>query len=341
MTGDRPRCSSRSARSKMVAPSLLWYYPALFAMFMLVFCTTTRAQRTSSSTTAVRKAHDFSTLVARGNIALKANEFAGANGQYREALDLREPWDSYTYIRASLAAYLSGDSVRAWPLLHRAIATGATLTELLDITSEYSEQAMSRFNGAYKSMAPSARREFACSVDLEVYTTIRDMVTADQCIRNMPRRTVRDTLYLQYMGKQDSIRFMELVSLVEDVGWPTFQKIGNLNSLLPLLLMHNIGVPYATDIQWALLRNAIQKEVANGNEDGYVLAMLEDISLRRSEQPQRYGTESDGWDSVPMYYTIDSCGTIDDRRRALGMIPLSLDAHKRGFQLPDCYSRSK
>jgi hypothetical protein len=300
-----------------------------------------RAQSPQDLNDGVRKAFEFSVLEAKASIALKDRSFNLAHDYYGQALKVCSAWDSYTLISASLAAYKTGEPGEAWSVLSRAIATGATWGDIEEKVFEVDSLAIGHFATAYKAIAPAAITEFAHSVDFESYTVIRDIFTADQCIRNVPYKAVRDTAFLKYMGIQDSVRFIQLVELVEIKGWPTFERIGNLNSLLPLLLMHNIGVPYATDTHWMIIRNAIHQEVVNGNEDGYVLALLEDIILRRSEQPQRYGTESDGWDSTPTYYAIDSCATVDERRREIGMIPLALDAQKRGLQLPACYAKAK
>ena len=300
-----------------------------------------RAQSPQDLSDGVRKAFEFSVLEAKATIALKDRSFNLAHDYYGQALKVGNAWDSYTLISASLAAYKTGEPGEAWSVLSRAIASGATWGDIEEKVFEVDSLAIGHFTTAYKAIAPAAITEFAHSADFESYTVIRDIFTADQCIRNVPHKAVRDTAFLKYMGMQDSVRFIQLIALVEIKGWPTFERIGNMNSLLPLLLLHNIGVPYATDAHWAILRAAISKEVVNGKEDGFVLALLEDNLLRRSEQPQRFGTSSDGWDSTPTYYAIDSCGTIDERRRKIGMIPLALDAQKRGLLLPSCYGKTK
>lgn len=309
--------------------------------FLYFSCTLAFPQRGASSVDPIAQAHDFSVILANAKIALVEKQYDGANGLFHEALKLREPWDSYTFLRASAAGYLVGDSTWGLTMLHKAIATGATWADIEEIGLDVDRSTIVSFTRAYRSTAPSAIREFARTVDFESYSLIRDMITEDQCIRNVPHRAVHDSVFLSYMGSQDSTRFVHLVEMVERKGWPTFERIGNMNSLLPLLLMHNIGVAYATDAHWAILRSAIRKEVAEGMEAGQMLALLEDTFLRRAGQPQRYGTESDGWETIPTYYVIDACGTIDDRRREIGMIPLALDAQKRGLQLPACYGKAK
>jgi hypothetical protein len=295
------------------------------------------AQSTASKGIAIERSFGFSTLLANAKLALSAQQYAGANGMFKEAFRIRAPWDSYSYIRASVAAYMASDTAQAWDMLYSAVATGATWTDIEEGLMTIPVGDKAKFVDEYKRIRKRASAEFSCSIDLEQYCLVKDLLTADQVLRNIPQSTILETKYLAYMGSQDSLGFVSLVRLVENNGWPTFSKIGNLNSLLPLLLMHNIGLTHASEQDWEVIRNAVRKSVLMGEEDGYVLALIEDLFLQRKDEPQLYGTQSTGWESTPTYYAIKDCNFVDVRRRELGLVPLELDAKRRELLLPACY----
>lgn len=306
---------------------------------VLCICAPAIPQSTARNLIEIDRSYGFAVLLANAKLALGADQYASANGMFKEAFRVRAPWDSYTYIRASVAGYMAADTAQAWSMLYRGAASGATWSDFEEGIMTLPPDAKAEFSKAYERIRSRATAEFACSVDLEQYSLVKDLLTSDQALRNVPQSAVIETQYLAFMGKQDSIGFVSLVRLIERRGWPTFSTIGNLNSLLPLLLMHNIGLPHASEKDWAVIRAAVRKAVDLGEEDGYVLAMIEDLFLQRKDQPQLYGTQSTGWESTPTYYAIKDCHSVDVRRRELGLVPLELDAKRRELRLPACYAK--
>lgn len=297
------------------------------------------AQQESHPVIPIDIAFERARVTALANIAFSNDEYAEADSLFRVAIDIAAPLRSYPYIRSCVAAFLNKDTVRAKEMMAMAISTGATPSDVKEILADIPAKAASGVADLLTECQERCSAIFGCRVDLIEYMFIQQLLFSDQVIREVPMSAVDERVFLKYMGSVDSTNFRSLVAHVEINGWPTFSTIGNLSSMLPLLLMHNIGLPHASEEDWVIIRGAIQRSVDEGAEDGFVIAMVNDLFAQRQGLPQIYGTQSDGWDSTPTFYEIKDCQHVDQRRRLLGLIPLDLDARRRGLELPACYGK--
>src|SRR5262245_25282419 len=110
-----------------------------------------------------------------------------------------------------------------------------------------------------------------------------------------------------------------LSALLDQHGWPGAAVVGEDGSAAAwLVLQHAIGDPPVMCRGLELLAR-----LEPGTVDPVQLAMLEDRIRAFEGRPQRYGTQYD-WDDRGQLspLPIEDPGSVDDRRRAIGLGPL-------------------
>ena len=114
----------------------------------------------------------------------------------------------------------------------------------------------------------------------------------------------------------------ELEAIIGEFGWPGSSLVGPEGAAAAwLILQHAIGQPALQRKCLPLLREA----AAQGEVEPRHVAMLEDRICFFERRPQRYGTQFD-WneDGQMAPWVIDDPDGVDERRRSVGLEPLSL-----------------
>lgn len=112
-----------------------------------------------------------------------------------------------------------------------------------------------------------------------------------------------------------------LSALLGTDGWPGTSRVGDDGAEAAwLIAQHAIGEP---ELQRRCL-HLLEDAAARGEVPAWQAAMLDDRIRMFEGRPQRYGTQlvPDEF-GVPQPYTIEDPEHVEDRRRAVGLEPLS------------------
>ena len=132
------------------------------------------------------------------------------------------------------------------------------------------------------------------------------------------------SLYDGYHPRMESVHrrnAARLATLLDERGWPVASSVGQDGAEAAwLIAQHAIGEP---EFQRRCLR-LLQNAAASGEVPAWQPATLEDRIRRFEGRPQLYGTqiEPDG-SGQPQPYVIEDPEHVDERRRAVGLKPLS------------------
>ncbi|WP_419319780.1 DUF6624 domain-containing protein [Caulobacter sp. ErkDOM-E] len=118
----------------------------------------------------------------------------------------------------------------------------------------------------------------------------------------------------------------ELEKIIEAVGWPTRQLVGDEGAEAAwLIAQHAIGLPRFQRKCLELLQSA----VASGDAPAWQMAMMLDRILTYEGRPQVYGTSFD-WDDDGQLSPgpIEDPGGVDQRRAEIDLEPLETAVSK-------------
>lgn len=163
-------------------------------------------------------------------------------------------------------------------------------------------------------------------ISAERAKAVRDlegMAGPDQLYRG---RTMGAEVTLQEWQRQeaiDSVNMTRLAEIINAYGWPGLRFAGAASQTAFLVLQH---ADHASQKKYLpLLRDAVKRNDARGSD----LALLEDRVRVHEGKPQLYGSQLSG--SPPRFAPIEDEANVDERRRQLGMEPLSEYAKRFGL----------
>lgn len=126
------------------------------------------------------------------------------------------------------------------------------------------------------------------------------------------------------LHQQHAVR---LTAIIDVHGWPGSSRVGDEGARAAwLILQHAIGNP-------SLMRRGLgllQAGATDGDVTLLELAMLEDRVRTLEGRGQRYGTQFD-WDRDGQMspLPLEDVPGVDERRRAIGLVPLAEDLRRR------------
>lgn len=125
--------------------------------------------------------------------------------------------------------------------------------------------------------------------------------------------------YAPEIGKQiyqlDQDHVQALKEIIETVGWPGYQLVGEQAShAMWLLVQHTPDQPFQR-LCLSMLQEAVQK----GDASSIDLAYLTDRVFVNEGKKQRYGTQWKGLPSEQNLYPVEDPAHLDERRRAVGL----------------------
>ncbi len=127
---------------------------------------------------------------------------------------------------------------------------------------------------------------------------------------------------------QDSINEIEVTKIIDQYGWIGANRVGDLaNQALWLVIQHA-----PIEIQEKYLP-VLKQSVVKGESEGWYLAFLEDrIYMRRGEE-QIYGSQTKFNNLTGKFhiYPIKDVGSVNERRRKIGLEPIEEYAMKNGY----------
>ena len=123
---------------------------------------------------------------------------------------------------------------------------------------------------------------------------------------------------MEAVHRRNATRLMEIM---DSIGWPVPPLVGQDGAEAAwLIAQHAIGDPAFQ--RRSLL--ALQQAAVSGEVPAWQPAMLEDRIRMFEGRPQRYGTQLEPDDEGTLRpYVIEDPDGVDERRRAVGLEPLS------------------
>lgn len=114
---------------------------------------------------------------------------------------------------------------------------------------------------------------------------------------------------------------LRLAEILDEHGWPGASRVGDDGAEAAwLIVQHAIGEPALQ----RRCRGLLEAAVADGEAPAWQAAMLEDRIRMFEGRPQRYGTQLlPDEQGMPRPYTIEDPENVEERRRAVGLEPLS------------------
>ncbi len=160
-------------------------------------------------------------------------------------------------------------------------------------------------------------------MDLNTYANnIIDLKNADLAMREHLICTgALGNAYHPEMERLHKQNAAVLNKIINEIGYPTIDKVGEEAAEAAwLVIQHAIGQPVFMRKCKSLLQAAVEKKKANPLH----LAYLTDRIAVFEEKPQLYGTQFD-WDinGELSANTVDDLEKVDERRKAIGLNPLS------------------
>jgi len=137
------------------------------------------------------------------------------------------------------------------------------------------------------------------------------------------------TLFHGYHPRMETVHrdnARRLAAIIEDVGWPSERLVGPTAAEAAWrIAQHAIGEPGFQRRVLALLRAAS----ARGDVPAWQPAMLEDRIRMFEGRPQLYGTQMVADDAGWLRpYAIEDAAGVEDRRRQVGLEPLSAEPRR-------------
>lgn len=122
------------------------------------------------------------------------------------------------------------------------------------------------------------------------------------------------------MKKQDSINLIKVVNILNSVGWPAPEVVGQKGSNTPFWIIQHAGID--TQVKYLPL---VRRAVSDGKVSGENLALLEDRVLLGTGKRQLYGTQIGGNIVTNEFYVmpLNDPDNVDKRRASIGLEPLS------------------
>ena len=166
----------------------------------------------------------------------------------------------------------------------------------------------------------SERRRTGSTIDA-IGAELIAMAEEDQRVR--AELLADGTLFHGYNPRMAEVHHrnaMRLAEIMDAIGWPGRSAVSmEAADAAWLVLQHSIGDPPVMRRGLELIRAA-----PPGDVDPIQVAMLEDRVRTYSGLPQRYGTQFD-WDEHGEMQPrpIEDPGQVDERRRSVGLGPLS------------------
>ena len=123
---------------------------------------------------------------------------------------------------------------------------------------------------------------------------------------------------LEEVQRTDNIHNEQLQDIINQIGWPTPQKVGVKAASAAFLLAEK--APLALKKQ---LLPTFKEQFKQGNLTGQQLAVFTDKLLIKEGKKQQYGTQLAIVNKEVIFNNIEDEKHVDQRRAAMGMISLS------------------
>ena len=142
----------------------------------------------------------------------------------------------------------------------------------------------------------------------------------DQTVRvGYTAQVLSDTAYLRASLVIDSVLTRRLRRIVAEHGWPGVSVVGREAAQAAFLIVQHSPSDAFQRESLPLLEAA----VAAGEASGADVAMLTDRIRVHDGKPQLYGTQFRIVDEVLVAYPIEDIMKLDDRRAAVGLMPMN------------------
>jgi hypothetical protein len=145
------------------------------------------------------------------------------------------------------------------------------------------------------------------------------MAGRDQALRQQLLSGAQvDSAAVAAVSTLDTANQDTLERIIETHGWPRKKLVGNRGVGAAFLILQHAD----HDLQDRLLPQ-VRAAVEAGEIRGEALALLTDRLLVSKGRPQRYGTQAEVVAGQVRLLPIEDEATVDERRAALGMMPLA------------------
>lgn len=152
-------------------------------------------------------------------------------------------------------------------------------------------------------------------VDYDLQKEILDMYEEDQKIRCEWIDSNFDPVFGKKVRDLDQLQLKRLKEIIQSVGWPGYQLVGEEGSnAMWLLVQHTPELEFQK-----ICLNLLQQAVINQDASSKNLAYLEDRVLMHEGKKQKYGTQ---WKSVEgkyILYPVEDFTKLNERRMAVGL----------------------
>jgi hypothetical protein len=310
--------------------------PALF----LLLASAAQAQEATPDSADGARAAAYRSGISAAYKAYRDGDYSLSADLYELAFrHVRKPQADDLY-NAACAASLAGEVTRAQRLLVGAIERGwegdAHMNSDPDLEALRAEPKL--WEDIHKVFNREMARRYGTEFDGELRAELMRIGEADQAPRIKlgelqqthgwpPPDSLLKPL-LQEMAVSDSINLLRIVQILETKGWPKKKAVGTQAASTVFLVIQHADL--ATQEKYLPM---LEQAVRDGNAQPSSLALLIDRIRMRNNKPQLYGSQlhQDPKTGKTVFYPIEDEANVDERRKAMGLEPLSEYAKRFGI----------
>lgn len=312
---------------------------SLLPILILLLSAPAFAQKPADSAETARLAA-YRGGIEKAYSAYQSGDYSRSADLYREAFThVRLPTSTDLY-NAACAAALSGRVGRAYGFLHRSIERGWEDDAHMDVDTDLAS--LRAYPELWAEVHAAFDRElvarYGAGFDTKLRTELMKIAAADQAPRMKlgalqkehgwpPPDSLLKPL-LREMEVADSINLLRIVQILETRGWPKKSVVGMQAASTAFLVIQHADLP----TQEKYLPMA-EQAVRDGDLLPSSLALLIDRIRVRNNKPQLYGSQlrQDDKTGATVFYPIEDEAKVDERRKSMGLEPLSEYAKRFGI----------
>ena len=184
--------------------------------------------------------------------------------------------------------------------------------------------------GAITWAAPAAAQTRTVAIaDSTLRAELLRRVRADQAAREemtalMRRGATPDSAVMRRVMAVDSVNRTWLADVIARRGWPSRSMVGTDGAEAAFLLVQHADADTALQARALPL---LERAYKAGEASGQDVALLTDRVATARKEPQVYGTQASIEGGHVIFKPIADSAHVDERRAAVGLMPLSLYKH--------------
>ncbi|MBL9187279.1 MAG: hypothetical protein JNK23_07365 [Opitutaceae bacterium] len=273
-------------------------------------------------------AQDYRSLIAEGNTAIAAKDYAKALARFEAAFKTTTGPAAYDLFNGARAAALAAKPDVALDWLEKAVALGwanpANMQSNPDLVSLHARPRWA----AVLSEARAKRKVLDAKIDKPLRTELRAILDADQRgrqqIAEIEKQFGRDSVPMRELWKKieeaDRANLAKVTAILDSRGWLGPEVVGSDGSSALFLVIQHANPE--TQRKYLPMMRAAAKD---GRAQASSLALLEDRVALGEGRRQTFGSQIGTDAKTGAYYVLplEDPDHVDERRASVGLPPLA------------------